>query len=50
MTIAQAWDLARRWYGSRLDPEFRRPTLAEAHAIFRSVGLSGPFWNLDATA
>ena len=46
MTIPQAWDLSRRWYGTRLDPDFRRPTVDEARAIFASVGLTGPFWAL----
>jgi hypothetical protein len=46
MTIAQAWDLSQMWYGNRLDPDFRRPTVDEARAIFASVGLTGPFWRL----
>ena len=46
MTIAQAWDLSRRWYGTRLDCDFRRPTAHEARAIFVSVGLTGAFWRL----
>jgi hypothetical protein len=46
MTIPQAWDLSRQWYGSRLDPDFRRPTVDEAHGIFARVGLTGPFWRL----
>jgi hypothetical protein len=46
MTIDQAWELSAQWYGNRLDPDFRRPTAEEAHAIFASVGLSGPFWDL----
>ena len=46
MTIAQAWDLSRQWYGTRLDPGFRRPAPDEARAIFDSVGLAGPFWAL----
>ena len=46
MTIVQAWDLSQRWYGSRLDPDFRRSTADEARAIFESVGLTGLFWKL----
>ena len=46
MTIPQAWDLAQQWYGSRLEPDFRRPTKDEAQAIFERVGLKGPFWRL----
>jgi hypothetical protein len=44
MTIEQAWELSKKWYGTRLDPDFRRPTIDEAHAIFASVGLVGDFW------
>jgi hypothetical protein len=46
MTMAQGWDLSKRWYGTRLDRNFRRPTVDEAHAIFASVGLTGVFWRL----
>jgi hypothetical protein len=46
MTIPQAWDLSRRWYGTRLDPLFRRPTTQEARAIFATVGLTDAFWSL----
>jgi hypothetical protein len=46
MTIPQAWDLSQKWYGNRLEPDFRRPTIDEAQAIFESVGLNGPFWQL----
>ena len=47
MTIPQAWDLAQKWYGNRLEPDFRRPTIDEAQAIFASVGLTGSFWKLS---
>jgi hypothetical protein len=46
MTLPQAWALSQRWYGTRLDPDFRRPTAAEAGEIFASVGLTGEFWAL----
>jgi hypothetical protein len=46
MTIPQAWELSRRWYGTRLNPDFRRPTVEEACTIFASVGLTGAFWAL----
>ncbi|MFL5375821.1 MAG: hypothetical protein ACJ78T_17620 [Myxococcales bacterium] len=44
--LAQAWDLARAWYGNRLDPEYRPFTREEAQAVFARVGLTGPFWEL----
>ncbi|MDA0164920.1 hypothetical protein OM076_31915 [Solirubrobacter ginsenosidimutans] len=40
-------ELARRWYGNRLDPDWRPRTLAESQAILDSVGLTGEFWRLD---
>jgi hypothetical protein len=46
MTLSQAWALSQRWYGNRLDPDFRRPSVDEANAIFASVGLTGAFWKL----
>ncbi len=46
MTLPQAWDLSQKWYGKRLAADFRRPTRVEAQAIFTSVSLVGPFWEL----
>ena len=46
MTLPQAWALSKRWYGTRLRRDFRRPTAQEAVEIFESVGLTGPFWAL----
>jgi hypothetical protein len=39
-------DLADRWYGNRLDPDWRPRTLAESQAILDAVGLTGEFWRL----
>jgi len=39
-------ELARRWYGDRLDPDWRPRTLAESQAILDGVGLTGEFWRL----
>jgi len=46
LDLAQAWDLARAWYGSRLDPTFRPFSREEAQALFAQVGLIGSFWEL----
>jgi hypothetical protein len=40
-------DLAHRWYGNRLDPDWRPRTPAESQAILDQVGLTGPFWELS---
>jgi hypothetical protein len=39
-------ELARRWYGNRLDPDWRPRTLEESQAILDGVGLTGGFWQL----
>jgi hypothetical protein len=46
MTLPQAWALSEKWYGNRLAPDFRRPTVDEANEVFASVGLGGSFWKL----
>jgi hypothetical protein len=47
MSLDQAWALSRRWYGNRLNADFRRPTADEARALFDDVGLTGSFWRLS---
>jgi hypothetical protein len=44
VTLDQVWKLAVAWYGNRLTAESRRPVGAEVQAIFREIGLEGPFW------
>ena len=46
MTTGQLHELARRWYGDRLDPAWRPRSAAASQAILESVGLTGPFWRL----
>ena len=48
MTPEQCWQLARLWYGDKLDPGWHRKTASEAQAVFTSIGLTGPFWDLSA--
>jgi hypothetical protein len=38
--------LARRWYGDRLDPDWRPRTRDQSQAILEAVGLTGEFWRL----
>ena len=47
-TPRQGWRLAQAWFSDRLEPAWRRRTPEEAHAIFASIGLTGPFWDLLA--
>ena len=44
--LATLTELARRWYGDRLDCDWRSRTLAESQAILDGVGLTGEFWRL----
>jgi hypothetical protein len=43
---ARLWELARRWYGDRLDPGWRPRSVDASQAIFTSLGLTGEFWRL----
>ena len=43
--IDQLWILAKTWYGTRLQPDSRRPQPNEVRAIFASCGLKDPFWD-----
>jgi hypothetical protein len=41
--------LADAWYGpDRRDPHWRRRTADEAKVLFDSLGLTSPFWDLQA--
>jgi hypothetical protein len=46
VSLAVLQELARRWYGDRLSPDWRPRTLAESQAILDAVGLTGEFWRL----
>jgi hypothetical protein len=46
MTPEQCWRLASVWYGTRLQPDWRRFTLEESEGIFSEIGLTSPFWTL----
>jgi hypothetical protein len=39
-------ELARRWYGDRLSPDWRPRTVEASQAILDGVGLTGEFWRL----
>ena len=44
MSLETLWALASRWYEGRLDSPYERREPAQAAEYFRSVGLTGPFW------
>ena len=39
-------ELAHRWYGDRMDREWRPRTVEASQAILDGVGLTGAFWRL----
>ncbi len=47
MTAATLNELARRWWSTRLDPDWRPRPPAESQAILEALGLTGEFWRLD---
>jgi hypothetical protein len=40
-------ELARRWWWTRLDPDWRPRTTEESQAILGGLGLNGDFWRLS---
>lgn len=49
VTIDQLWRLAAAWYGTRLDPAARRPGPEEIRQILSGIGLTGDFWDPQAS-
>jgi hypothetical protein len=47
--LATLQELARVWYGDRMDPDWRPRTRDESQRLLASVGLVGPFWELPPT-
>lgn len=43
---AQLWQLARRWYGDRLEPDWTPHTRERNQADLTAAGLTGPFFEL----
>ena len=41
----QLWHLAVTWYATRLEIVSRRPAVSEVRGIFKSIGLTGNFWD-----
>lgn len=48
--VAKVLELAQRWYGEHLRPDWTKKNLAEARAIFAGLGLVHPVWALPFTA
>jgi hypothetical protein len=39
-------EVARRWYGDRLDPDWRPRSVERSQRILDEAGLTGEFWRL----
>ena len=46
ITTARLMDLARRWYGDRLDPDWRPRSREDSQRVLAAHGLTGAFWAL----
>ena len=46
MSAATLNELARRWWWTRVEPNWRPRTAAESQAILAELGLTGDFWRL----
>lgn len=47
LSLEQAWRLAAAWFADdRAAPGWARPPVEQIEALFRSLGLVEPFWNL----
>ncbi len=46
LSPAKLHDLARRWWWTRLEPDWRPRPTAESQAILDELGLNGEFWRL----
>ena len=45
LTASKMNELARAWWGTRLDPGWRPRPLEESQAILDRLGLSSEFWS-----
>jgi len=46
LDVGQARALGSAWFGDSLDADWQPRTVAQSQAIFASLGLTGPFWQL----
>ena len=44
LSLQQMWNLCKVWYPGRAEESWRGRSTQEAEDLFRSVGLTGPFW------
>jgi hypothetical protein len=46
--VTKVLELAKRWYGEHLRPDWAKKSVAEARAIFADLGFAHPVWSLPA--
>lgn len=46
LSLDKIWQLSKSWYHNRLSPDYRGRTPEEVQAIFHSLGLNSPHWNV----
>ena len=44
--VTKVLELAKRWYGEHLRPDWTKKTVAEAGAIFTELGFTHQIWSL----
>ena len=44
--VTKVLELAKRWYGEHLRPDWTKKSIAEARAIFADLGFAHPVWDL----
>jgi hypothetical protein len=47
LSLAQVWELSRRWYTNRLSVDFHGRSVAQVEEIFRSLNLASEFWYMN---
>lgn len=46
--VPKVLELAKRWYGEHLRPDWTKKSIAEARAIFADLGFAHPVWSLPS--
>jgi hypothetical protein len=46
--VANVLELAKRWYGEHLRPDWRKKSVTEARTIFAELGFTHPVWSLPS--
>ena len=47
ISIELLWKLSQRWYQNRMSPDYRGRTTEQAREIFKELGLTSEFWQVQ---